>query len=207
MSNYKQNLKIIKIIFDKSSEKERNQLLAEIVAYTGKKNEININKLTNGALSENIICDQLGLTLNKINLHGFDCFNKNNQPVELKSFTTNKRININYKLPAKKKTQSQQEYYLLIEEFIKKNTGGHIWVALNNKKTNIVQYFVINSENFSKAFVKKCKEFYEKKKNNPISINFGCLKCKNCGELHKIENLVESINKKSEIPNKISWDC
>ncbi len=210
---YKNKLIILKQILDSCDNKERELILNELISYISKKNDININKLTNGSISENLVCIKLGLNWNKKSVHGADCYDKNDKKVEIKTFLVPnksskiKRVNINYSLPTKKKNETQEDYYERLEKFISINDGGHIWVCLNKKKTEILNHWKLNSKNLSIAIRNKCKNNFETKKQNLKTINFGCNSCSNCGRFHRIEKIFESVNKNCIIPERVKQNC
>lgn len=210
---YKNKLSECIKILDDCNNQERQLILNEIISYISKKNEININKLTNGSISENIVCFILGLRWNKEEVHGADCHDENNKKIEIKTFLTPKisskvkMVNVNYSLPTKKKDETQEIYYERIEKFIDINDGGHIWACLNRDKTDILEHWKLNSTNLSIAIKNKCINHFETKKENLKSLNFGCNSCPSCGSFHRIEIIVELVNKDSILPKKVHQDC
>ena len=211
--SYQNKIMKIKQIMDNCNNKDRELILNEIMSYVSEKNNIDINKLTGGSISENIVCNMLGYEWNKNTIHGADGFDKNGKMIEIKTFrmptklSKTKRININYKFPTKKEKETQEQYYKKIQLFIEKNEGGHVWVFLNKGKTDILDHWKLDSTKFSNAIIDKCKNYFRKKNKNIISINLGCNVCNNCGKLHRVEEIVKLINEGLNIPGPVKQNC
>ncbi len=211
--SYQNKIMEIKQILNSCTNKERESILNEIIYYVSEKNNININKLTNGSISENLVCSYLKFKWNKNSVHGADCFDNNGKKIEIKTFlmptknSKTKRANVNYRLPIKKKKETQEQYYEKIKLFIENNEGGHVWASLNRGKTSVINCWIIDSKKFSIAIVDKCKINFQKTNENLKSLNFGCNICNNCGKLHRIENIVKLVNEESLIPKRIKQNC
>lgn len=209
--SYQNKIMRIKQIMNTCSNKDRELILNEIMSYVSEKNNININKLTGGSISESTVCNILGYEWNKNSIHGADGFDKNGEMIEIKTFimpTKTRRININYKFPTKKIGESQKEHYNKIRLFVEKYKGGHVWVFLNRNKTDILNHWKLDSKNFSIAMVNRCKNYYKENKKNMISINLGCNICNRCNKPHRSEEIVKLINEGSDIPSYVvKQDC
>ena len=208
--SYQNKIMRIKQIMDSCSNKDRELILNEIMSYVSEKNNININKLTGGSISESVVCNKLGYKWNKNTIHGADAFDKNGEMIEIKSFSMHpktRRININYNFPTKKIGELQKEHYENIRLFIEKYKGGHVWALLNNSKIDILKYWKLDSKKFSNAMVNECKIYFKEKKKNMITFNFGCIVCKSCNSPHRVEEIVKSINRGLYIPSRVIQDC
>jgi len=193
---------------------EEDQLQCMIVSLQklAHRQEINEDKITNGTMGEHIACKALGLTWASDKVHGCDAVDKEGKLCEIKTFKMKqdpkKRANINYKLSAKKKSETDEEYITRNAEELSKLTGGHYWVALDNRGTKYVKHWHIDGEAFAVAVCNLLRKRMAKDpKTLTNSFNLGCLKCPKSRQYHRIDKICDTIGETLAFPDRVNCPC
>lgn len=165
-------------------------------------------KMTNGTLPELIACKELDLKWNKDNVHGHDALDSEGKACEIKTFTYKRKgkhkININYHPPAMKNGEDKGKYIKRVEKWIRDSSGGHFWVAMRNRKTEVYRTWKIKSDYLAKIVGDMIRD---KNKNIDNNINFGCMTCPDCFGLHRLDIIEKRANENGPFPKKVSTSC
>lgn len=197
--------KLSKVLENVSTTEKKILLLQKTMALVSSEIDVNPSKLTNGTIGELVACEHLGLTWMKTNIHGHDATDSSGNAYEIKTFEYKKlgnhQINVNYSLPAKKTTETIDQYVGRVQIEYGKITA-HYWVALRNRKTEVHKTWRIDGDKF--AFV---MGRWIRRNPRRTRINFGCQICPDCYEPHRVEEVSQSINKNEDWSLKVPIRC
>jgi len=158
----------------KASSSEEEQLVIADAVLKALSSKTHLNKLKE--IAELIVCRTLNLRWVEDRMHGADAYDALNRAVELKTFAIDKgktrNININY--TCKKDRASTLEHYSKAEF-----AGGHYWVAMNDKKTEVLWHVYLSQATFLKIIANK--------ETHRVKVNFGSNLCSVCWRCARVD--------------------
>lgn len=153
---------------------EETRLIIADAVLKGVAGETHITKLKE--IPELVVCRYLGLKWNNKTMHGHDATDQRGYQVEIKTgiiSSRTKNININY---AVKDTPQHTLTHYAGDTF----KGGHFWVGMNSKKTEVLWSVHLSQSRFLKILA-------DLPLNKPL--NFGSTHCKTCKRCKRIDRL------------------
>lgn len=160
---------------------ETDQLLVLNYALGLVSTTTHIQKIHGGGLPELVACKAIKLRWENVNARGADAYNAQGQRVELKTFalkSTSKSCNVNYDFPK----ENAQQHFATDKNY----AGGHYFVAMNARKTEVLWWVYLTQARFAEV-----AGVQERKNPGSAKVNLGSTLCSVCKQCPRLEALID----------------
>jgi hypothetical protein len=164
-------------LIKKAAAKEEDQLVLADAVLKALATKTHISKLKE--IPELIVCKALNLRWVSDKIHGADAYDAHGRAVELKTFAITKGktkgISINYTC---KETRTDTLQHYASSNF----AGGHYWVAMNGRKTDVLWAVHLSQKDFLNLL--------REKETHKLRLNFGSTLCNVCQRCARVDRIV-----------------
>ena len=164
-------------------------------------------KMTNGTSGEMVVANLLGLKWrDEPQIHGWDARDVEGRPCEIKTCRYKRlggaRMNINYTLPRRAKGEQADLYIHRVENHYSLCSGGHYWALWSGVEKGIIKNWHIDGDRLGHFISLKLAQLIERNPTrSTFSINFGGPVCLDCGTVHRIDFIAESLARQT-----VDWE-